>query len=162
MRMRFAAAGLAIVAALGGGSAFAQHAPGNQPSQHCDGTTPGDPFSTGSNKVPFKAKFDMAKPGVCFNLFFGGFKGAVLVDLSKNAVVLDGDSTNHTTIRCADGYVGFRMGEQGPQLLMSQGQNYDPNAPQRDGGGNGSADGSPNDTFDPATEYPEVQNCFIG
>lgn len=156
MRLRFAAAGLAVVAALGGGSAFAQHSPNYQPSQHCDGTTPG------GNNNPVKAKIDLAKPGVCFNLH-GGFKGAVLIDFTNSSVVVDGDSTNHNTVRCADGYAGVRLaGNNGPTLLFSQGDDYDPSAGQRDGGNNGHAAGSPNDPFDPATEYPEAQNCFIG
>jgi len=163
MRMRFAVAGLAVVAVLGGGSAFAQHRPNYQPSQHCDGTTPGDPFSTGGNKVPFKTKINTADPGVCFNLMNGGFKGAAVVDFQDSSVVIDGDSTNHNTVRCFDGYAGVRMaGSNGPTLLMSQGDDYDPSASARDGGNNGHAAGSPNDPFDPTTEYPEVQNCFIG
>ncbi|HVL91446.1 MAG TPA: hypothetical protein VM841_14555 [Actinomycetota bacterium] len=156
MRMRFAAAGLAVVAAFGGGSAFAQHTPAYQPSQHCDGTTPG------GNNVPVKTKIDLAKPALCFNLH-GGFKGAVWVDFATSSVVIDGDSTNHTTIRCADGYAGVRLaGSNGPTILFSQGDNYDPGASPRDGGTNGHAPGSPHDPFDPTTEHNEIHNCFIG
>lgn len=163
MRMRFAAAGLAVVAALGGGSAFAQHSGPYQPSQHCDGTTPGDPFSTGGNKVPAKTTFNTTNPGVCFNLLFGQFKGAAYVDFTTSTIVIDGDSSNHTSIRCFDGYAGARLsGDRGPTLLFSQGDDYDSTQGQRDGGTHGTGTGSPNDPFDPTTEYPELQNCFVG
>ena len=161
MRMRFAAAGLAVVAAFGGGTAFANHTPGYQPSQHCDGTTPGDPFSPGTNKVPVKTKIDLARPGVCFNLGNGGFKGAVWADLTTNSVVIDGDSTNSNTSRCFDGYAGVRLSPDA-HLLFSQGTNYNPAAGESDGGTTGNGAGSANDRFDPTTENGELQSCFVG
>lgn len=154
MRMRFAAAGLAVVAAMGGGSAFANHVPGFQPSQHCNGTTPG------GDGVPVKEKINTANPALCFNLH-GGFKGAVWADLATGSIVVDGDSTNHTTSKCFDGYIGVRLSPD-PHLLFSQGGNYNPGASESDGGGNGNGAGAANDRFDPSTESGEPQTCFVG
>lgn len=150
MRMRLGVAGLAAVIVLGGGASFAQHHPNSQPSQHCDGSTPGSP--------PVEVKVDLARPAVCENLH-PALKGAVWADMATGSVVFDGDSTNNQN-RCSDGYVGVRADDD-PNLVYSPGANYDPNASESDGGSNGNGAGSSNDPFT-QDEAGELASCFVG
>ncbi|MGH2830137.1 MAG: hypothetical protein ACRDJM_06610 [Actinomycetota bacterium] len=154
MRKRVATTILAASVALGGGAAFADHQGPPEPSQHCGGN-PGQ----STQAPPVKAKVDASQPGVCFNAA-PFYKGAVVADVGKRSVVLDGDSQNATSLnKCADGYVGVHAGGE-PHLVWSQGSDYDPSAGAGDGGVNANGTGHPHDEFDKA-ELEEMQSCVF-
>lgn len=152
MRTRLIAAGIAAVAAFAPAGALAQHTPTDQPSRHCNGSSP--------QTTEIKTRLDTKQPGVCYAPR-GDFKGAIWVDMKTLSVVVDGDSTNRAMNPCLDGYVGVdSSGSEGkPQLMWSQGGNYNPDAAVGDGGVDGAGAGHAHDELT-ADEAGEIAGCF--
>ena len=143
----------AVAMVLGSGIAHAGHT-GVQPSQYCDGTTPGQD----AQHPPVKDTINTSQPAVCFNVS-GGFKGAAWYDFKSNSIEIDCDKNNSYTNRCFGGYAGARIGDgSSPALLFSSSGNYDPNATSTAGNPAGSA----NNSFNPQSDSGEVTGCFIG
>lgn len=120
-----------------------------EPSQRCDGTTPTSP--------PVETKAGSSEVALCSGV--PGFKGAVYCETAHRSCVADGDRANSSTNSCLDGYFGVH-GEGTPHLVSSQGSDFNPTAPESDGGTAGTDPGSPHDHhFVTAGETAELANC---